>query len=466
MNDVVIFAGPTLGPDDIRSVLHANIRPPVARGDVLAAALDKPVAIGIIDGYFARVPSVWHKEILWAMSQGIHVFGAASMGALRAAELAAFGMVGVGLVYEQYCNGVLTDDDEVAVIHATEQHGYRAVSDAMVNIRFTLGAAETSGVIAGESRQALEALIKALPYAERSYPMLLSLAQHNQIPSQELAQLREWLQDGRIDQKRDDALLMLGHMREIQEAGWTRKHVSYRFAQTDAWEALRNEVVSRKQLSQCQNAGRLSENWILDELLINRDSTRVFDGALARALCLDVAQRCGIELNARAIESVIDDFRREQSLLQPAQFDKWLIAHGLTDDAIVPFFEREALIRRMKAGFEAEMRVHVVDYLRTTGEYGALMSRADSKQRKLAARGMDSVVPPSSRISETELWSWYFERCRGEEIPADLNSYANRQCTSVEELRTAVIREYMYLNEAPTNQTSSRSDLHSIEVQS
>ena len=71
------------------------------RGGRLVAAvevaLERPVAIGLIDGYFERVPSVSHKEILWAMSQGIVVIGAASMGALRAAELAPFGMLGVGL---------------------------------------------------------------------------------------------------------------------------------------------------------------------------------------------------------------------------------------------------------------------------------------------------------------------------------------------------------------------------------
>ena len=55
-----------------------------------------PRAIGIIDGVFLDVASVWHREILWALSQGVHVFGAASMGALRAAELDGFGMRGVG----------------------------------------------------------------------------------------------------------------------------------------------------------------------------------------------------------------------------------------------------------------------------------------------------------------------------------------------------------------------------------
>ena len=41
------------------------------------------------------------------MAQGIHVFGAASIGALRAAELDAFGMRGIGRIYEDFRDGVL-----------------------------------------------------------------------------------------------------------------------------------------------------------------------------------------------------------------------------------------------------------------------------------------------------------------------------------------------------------------------
>jgi len=58
--------------------------------------------IGIVDGNFETVATVWHKEILWAMAQGIHVYGAASIGALRAAELAEFGMKGVGAIFRHF----------------------------------------------------------------------------------------------------------------------------------------------------------------------------------------------------------------------------------------------------------------------------------------------------------------------------------------------------------------------------
>src|SRR5260370_24883948 len=144
---IVIFTGPTLSAADARGELAAEYRPPAAQGDIYRAAQTAPEIIGIVDGYFERVPAVWHKEILWAMSQGIHVFGSASMGALRAAELVDFGMEGVGAVFEMYRDGILEDDDEVAVVHTTDEFGFRAGSEAMVDIRPTLATATDDGVL-------------------------------------------------------------------------------------------------------------------------------------------------------------------------------------------------------------------------------------------------------------------------------------------------------------------------------
>jgi hypothetical protein len=131
---IVVFTGPTLPPAEAAQELDALYMPPVSEGDVYRAALESPRAIGIIDGYFENVPAVWHKEILYALSRGIRVFGSASMGALRAAELAQFGMEGVGATFEAFRDGRLEDDDEVAVIHGPAELGYPMLSEAMVNV--------------------------------------------------------------------------------------------------------------------------------------------------------------------------------------------------------------------------------------------------------------------------------------------------------------------------------------------
>ena len=165
---IVVFVGPTLSREDIAACGDTVCLPPVAQGDVYRAAQRRPLAIGIIDGYFSGAPSVWHKEILWAMSRGIPVFGSASMGALRAAELHAFGMRGVGRIFEAFRDGELEDDDEVAVVHGPAELGHIQVSEAMVNIRASLARAETEGVLIQEFARRIGSLrqIDVLPATE------------------------------------------------------------------------------------------------------------------------------------------------------------------------------------------------------------------------------------------------------------------------------------------------------------
>src|SRR4051812_15444582 len=97
---IVVFTGPTIAVSQAREILEADYRAPAKAGDVLIATRSHPDAIAIIDGLFESVPSVWHKEILFALSEGVRVYGASSMGALRAAELHGFGMIGVGDIFE------------------------------------------------------------------------------------------------------------------------------------------------------------------------------------------------------------------------------------------------------------------------------------------------------------------------------------------------------------------------------
>ena len=127
------------------------------------------------------------------MSRGVHVFGSASIGALRAAELAAFGMEGVGVIFKQYRDEVLEDDDEVAIAHGPAEIGFQAASEAMVNIRMTLQKAELLHVISTELRLALEKIGKELFYPDRNYSLLLRCASESGLPETHLARLRQWL---------------------------------------------------------------------------------------------------------------------------------------------------------------------------------------------------------------------------------------------------------------------------------
>jgi hypothetical protein len=229
----VVFAGPTISAAEARDVLDVQVLPPVSQGDVYRAAQHRPEAIGIIDGYFDEVPAVWHKEILWALHRGIRVYGSSSMGALRAAELADFGMIGVGRIFDAFLRGELEDDDEVAMVHRSADEGYKPLSEPMVNIRATLAEACECGIVKADLRDLLIAVAKGLHYAERCYPAVLRLARAR-IPGRvvELAALEHWLPSGRIDRKRRDAIALFEAMRDARPES---RPATFVFEPTTLW---------------------------------------------------------------------------------------------------------------------------------------------------------------------------------------------------------------------------------------
>jgi hypothetical protein len=227
----IVFVGPTLPAAEVLRVLpDADVRAPVAIGDVLALALarKRPARIAIIDGYFERMAAVWHKEIVFAIERGIEVWGAASMGALRAAELAPFGMKGAGEIYRAFARGTLVADDEVAVAHLPAEHGYRPISDALVNLRDGIAKAPMLG---DRDRAKLVELARARFYRERSWQQLISDAR-GAIAKRTLAAFAAW---PKPDRKAADARLLLGRLARTRPA---RVRVRLQMPRTWAFERL------------------------------------------------------------------------------------------------------------------------------------------------------------------------------------------------------------------------------------
>ncbi|MET8042251.1 TfuA-like protein [Micromonospora sp. NPDC005215] len=172
MTDVV-FIGPSLPADEVGRLLpDAVVLPPVAHGDLLRLDVAPGDRVLVIDGFFLQHPPVRHREILHLLDRGVTVAGAASMGALRAAELWPFGMRGVGEVFQLYRDGVVTGDDEVAVVHGPAEEGHRALSVPLVNIRVALRRAVTAGVLSDAEAVLLLDIGRELPFRRRSYRAL------------------------------------------------------------------------------------------------------------------------------------------------------------------------------------------------------------------------------------------------------------------------------------------------------
>ena len=243
----VVFLGPTLAREEAVRFADAQFRPPVAQGDVYKAIAESPPLIAIVDGYFEGVPAVWHKEILYALDRGIPVIGAASMGALRAAELAPFGMEGLGLIYEQFRDGCLEDDDEVAVVHGPAELGFPQVSLAMVDIRFALQKAVGEGVIDDAVKGELLSRAKALHYKDRCLEALVGLNSEGEIRAA-FERLIKWWPSGYTSQKRTDAIDMLRVLsRRLRGCDNVVPSRRFHFERTLLWE--RNVRLLEERLS-------------------------------------------------------------------------------------------------------------------------------------------------------------------------------------------------------------------------
>ncbi len=209
MHDVIIFLGPSLPVDKAKQILDAEYRPPVRRVDLLEVIQRHPQVVGIIDGVFFEDAAVGHREILAVMKSGIMVVGASSMGALRAAELEPFGMIGIGEVFRMYRDGEIESDDEVALMCDPLCHA--ACSEALVNIRITLRHGIVTGVITKDEAHEILTTGKRLWYPDRTWSRILKNCALD--PSRRDL-IHAWIKEHAIDQKQEDAKAALSYIKD------------------------------------------------------------------------------------------------------------------------------------------------------------------------------------------------------------------------------------------------------------
>jgi hypothetical protein len=419
-----VFLGPTLSMAEAATVLDAVYLPPVRQGDVLRLVrANRPRAIGIVDGYFRAVPACWHKEVLFALGEGVHVFGAASMGALRAAELDRFGMVGVGRIYGAYRSGVFPpfdrepfeDDDEVAIVHGPAETGYVAASDAMVDIRATLARAADAGVVGVRVRDTLAALAKALPYPDRGYPRLLATARAQGLDETILLPLEAWLPHHRFDLKWTDALEMLGAMREFLARDPAPFAADFRLEASAAWRAALSAVDRPS-----ADGGAALDELVLDEV---RLGAGVADGlrrrAVERLAALEAAVHRHAAVDGAARRSAATAIRAARGLVRQRDVDRWLGELDLDRDGLDRLAADEARLDFLTALDAHAAGACLLDLLRLEGLYPELRARAVAKRDALA--GLAERVLDEAAVRE--LVSWH--ALLGERpAPVDPDSYA------------------------------------------
>lgn len=200
MSDVVVFLGPTLPVAEAKKLLRATYLPPARQGDVFRALATRPRVIVLIDGVFEAVPSVWHHELRAALASGVHVVGASSMGALRAAELHVEGMLPVGRIAGDYVAGRRVDDADVVLLHGDADSGYQALTLPLVNVEATVALAKAKRVVGAREARALRSAARATFFKRRTWRALVKV-----LAAARQSDVLAWLKANAVDQKALDA---------------------------------------------------------------------------------------------------------------------------------------------------------------------------------------------------------------------------------------------------------------------
>jgi hypothetical protein len=414
---VAVFLGPTLPVADARARLDALYLPPAAMGDVYdLVAREQPDVIAIVDGYFDSVPSVWHKEILYALSCGIRVAGASSMGALRAAELWTFGMEGVGWVFEAFRSGALEDDDEVAVLHGDADTGYLAVSTAMVNLRVGLARAGERGLIAAPTCDTMIALAKRCHYPDRSWDRLLQDAAGHGLPAGELGALRTFVDAEQPDVKREDACTLLERLAAPAERPATaRASAPVELAPTIFWDRLtRGE--RRRGLSSA--AGVRAEELRRFVKATERDLESLRRDSLLFHLVEKECEFLGIELTQTQFDAAVRDFRLRQNLVSAASLRSWIERAQLTSDEFRALMEQEARLAALLNVHAGDIDARLLDALALSGRLADALARKAAGEERARASAAARRPAPSAPEVET------FYRARVRQFAGSLQGHA------------------------------------------
>lgn len=439
-----VFTGPTLSSDNVEDYDIVPL-PPVKQGDLYRIAKRTPKAIGIIDGFFSGVPAVWHKEILWALYQGIHVFGSASMGALRASEMQPFGMRGVGRIFEDYRDGILEDDDEVAVLHGPIETEFKLLSEPMVNIRATLDHAEAEGVIDGNTNQQICHIAKGLFYHQRNWPTLFEHLPESAKTA--IAALKEWLPTGAVDLKRQDAELMLEEMAALLKSDPAPAQVDYHFEWTHFWDEVTTYAVDAGSGSSSADASIPAQH-ILDELRLDPDR---YQSIKRRALLRLLADR---ETQRRRLKSQDDNlrrskkkFREQRELYSRQVMDEWLGSNHMDEHDLDRLLEQDERISTLLHLSETELEHYCYSELRAQDEFKSVLRRALHKRELLSERGQMYTRPEEIGLTPIQIRAWFFERCLNRNIPEDMDEYIKRMAIPfIDRFHEMLVREWIYLN--------------------
>jgi hypothetical protein len=236
-------------------------------------------------------------------------------------------------------------------------------------------------------------IAKAAFYKDRSYGNLFQRTTDRVAPPQELDALRAWLPGGKVDQKREDALALLRHLRET---GAGAPKARFRFERTTMWEHLLTAATDDP-----------AETMVLTELRL--EGAAYLDArerAVSRVFHASKLDRRDLASNAHPVADPNTGSESAAERLQQHARD-------------------ETRRARNRIVIEPLVDTIILERLRESGDYERLLTRAQAKRNCLAA--LDMFPPEIGDVDATpeDLTAWFCARSR-QDPDIDPTAWADR----------------------------------------
>jgi len=419
----VIFGGPSLEGVD-RTQSSALFLPPAVQGDLLRAVREhRPSVIGLLDCDLPyRSLPAWHKEILFALSRGIAVVGAAAVGAHRAAELAPNGMEGVGGIYERVASGELERDDEVLCDWEETPDGIRRLTLPLVTMRAALSAAKDAGVLSGRSAASLLSHAEGLFWRKRTWKAFFAAA--DDISQDELHLFESWLPNA-PDPVKEDADALLRRVEELAsksgESGSPLPNDSAGKGDPGEASALFKSLDQRDRPVPTSN-GTIRQ-WMIGDMVsfAHPEAEDINGRGLNRRLALLLAALWGIVPRTEEIEAEKQRLRRRFKLKSDEAFAAWKKENDLDEEEMSRLLKEEALLHKLHRWY-MQGRIHgrntgaVLDELKLRGGYAEWKERAGRRDALLRSRP-EVLREERERSCSTPFMTLVREHMRAEGFP-------------------------------------------------
>jgi hypothetical protein len=207
LRPLIAFVGPSIPRDEAERLCPGlDLRPPARRDDLYREREKGAWGFLLIDGVFMQDDAVSPREVVDVLGDGALFIGAASMGALRAADCWPAGARGVGLIYRLYRLGLLESDEDVAVAVSADGSD-TAVSVPLVNVRYAVSRAVRRRLLDRATARRIVSAAAAIYYSERTWREVLRRV--DPLPGDVVDFCT------RLDLKREDARRALSHAAHV-----------------------------------------------------------------------------------------------------------------------------------------------------------------------------------------------------------------------------------------------------------